>query len=122
MSLYQIGGALPPTDELANILGMLVGRPDATFKYGKTYWNINIMQKDNECMRICYESESADQDIHLRRLDKYSGTIVFILGVDVSTVKRFGYAELVYSEDLLLLAMEHETNDKLNKFLKGGYQ
>ena len=122
MSLYQIGGAPAPADELVNILGMLVGRPDATFKYGKTHWNIIIMQKDNETIRICYESESVEQDLHLRRLERYSGTIVCILGVDVSSLERFGYAELVYGEDLLVLALEPESNEKLNKFLKASYQ
>ena len=118
MQLYQIGGALPPADEFAVILGMLVGKPDATFRYGKTHWTIVVKQKENDHLTIKYESESADQDLHLRRLDPYSGTIVLLLGVNLSTVKQFGFAELVYGDDLLVLALEHETTATLNKFLK----
>ena len=121
MSLYQIGGALPPADEFASILGMLVGKPDATFRFGKTYWNIVIQQKESDNLIIRYESESADQDLHLRRLERYSGTIVFLLGVNMSTLKQFGFAELIYGDDLLVLALEHETIPSINKYLKGGY-
>ena len=122
MSLYQIGGALPPADEFAVILGMLVGKPDATFRYGKTHWKIVIKQKENNNLIIRYESESADQDLHLKRLDRYSGTIVFLMGVNLTTLKQFGFAELVYGEDLLVLVLENETVSSINKYLKGGYK
>ena len=122
MSLYNIGDALPPADEVASIMGMLVGKPEAKFQYGKTHWSIFIMQKENKLLHIRYESESADQDIHLRRLDKYAGTIVFLLGLNMSTLERFGYAELVYGDDFLVLAIETGTVANINKYLKAGYQ
>ena len=122
MSLYQIGGALPPADEFAAILGMLVGKPDATFRNGKTHWNIVIKQKENDNLIIRYESESADQDLHLQRLERYAGSIVFLLGVNMTTLKQFGFAELIYGEDLLVLVLEHETIPSINKYLKGGYK
>ena len=122
MSLYQIDGALPPADEYANVLGMLVGRPDVKFQFGKNHWTFLVMQSEKKLLKIRYESESAEQDLHLNRLDQFSGTIVFIMGIDLDTIRQFGYAELTYSEHLLLLTLEHESIANINKFLKAGSQ
>ena len=122
MVLYKINGALPPADEYANILGMLVGKPEAKFDHCKNRWTIVLMQSEEQILTIKYESESAQEDLYLRRLDHYSGTIVFIMGLDLTSLDRFGYAELIHSKHLLVLTLENVTVADINKFLKAGYQ
>ena len=51
MSLYQIDGALPPADEYANVLGMLVGRPDVKFQFGKNHWTFLVMQSEKKASK-----------------------------------------------------------------------
>ena len=122
MYLYTIGDPAPTPNVYVSVLGMLIGEPESKFVCGQNRWKIVVMQKDNKSLVIKYTSHSADQDLHLQRLERYSGTIILLTMIDLSGLKQFREAEMHHSEDLVVYALEHQTVESINKFLKVWYQ
>ena len=122
MVMYTIGDPVPSPNVYVNVLGMLVGEPESNFICGQNRWKIVVMQKDNKHLVIKYTSHSAEQDLKLRRLDQYSGTIIFMTMIDLSGLDKFREAEMHHSDDLVVYTLEHQTIESINKFLKVCYQ
>ena len=122
MLFYTIGNSVPSSNEYARIIGMLVGKPESKFVMGQNRWTINIMQQDNQMLKIRYTSESAEQDLNFRRLDNYSGTIVYLTMLDLSGLKKFGEVELHYCPDEMnIMTLEYETPTSISSFQKDRY-
>ena len=119
MAFYTIGSSVTSFNQYVRIIGILVGQPESEFVMGQNRWTIHIMQSDNEALVIKYTSHSAEQDLHLRRLERYSGTIIYMTMIELSGLKQFGYAELHFcAEHLVIQPLEHESLTKINEFLK----